>query len=54
MAAEEKLERVRVKVDDLLRIERVLGKLVEECCAASGRVRCPLISALQDRHDDGS
>ena len=53
-AAEEKLEGVRAKLDDLRRIERVLGKLVEECCAATGSVRCPLISALQDRHDDGS
>ena len=50
VAAEEKLVRIRVKLGDLLRIERVLGKLVEECGAVTGRVRCPLISALQDRH----
>lgn len=53
-AAEEKLEGVRAKLDDLQRIERALGELVEECCAATGSVRCPLISALQDRHEGGS
>ena len=46
VAAEEKLEGIRVKLGDLLRIERVLDKLVEECRAVTGRVRCPLISAL--------
>lgn len=50
-AAEEKLEGIRVKLRDLRRIERVLGKLVEECCAVTGSVRCPLIRALQDRHE---
>ncbi|MDP1861110.1 MAG: Hg(II)-responsive transcriptional regulator [Gemmatimonadaceae bacterium] len=51
VAAEQKLEGIRVKLGDLLRIETVLSKLVEECCAVTGRVRCPLISALQDRHE---
>lgn len=50
-AAEEKLEGIRVKIRDLRRIERVLGKLVEECCTVTGSVRCPLISALRDRHE---
>lgn len=53
VAAEEKLEGIRVKLGDLQRIERVLGKLVEECCAVTGRVRCPMISALQDRNEGG-
>jgi len=48
-AAEEKLSGVRAKLADLKRIEKVLGDLVEECCAATGSVRCPLISALQER-----
>ena len=52
VAAEEKLEAIRVKIGDLQRIERVLGKLVDECGAETGRVHCPLISALQDRADD--
>lgn len=52
VAAQEKLEGIRVKIGDLQRIERVLGKLVDQCGAVTGRVRCPLISALQDRTDD--
>ncbi len=48
-AAEEKLVGVRAKLANLQRIEKVLGELVEECCAATGSVRCPLISALQER-----
>lgn len=48
-AAEEKLVDVRAKLSDLGRIEAVLGELVEQCCRATGSVRCPLISALQVR-----
>ncbi len=51
VAAEEKLAGVRTKLVDLQRIEAVLGELVEECCAATGNVRCPLIDALQ--HEGG-
>lgn len=46
VAAEEKLAGVRSKLADLRRIEAVLGELVEECCAATGNVHCPLIDAL--------
>lgn len=46
IAAEEKLADVRTKLYDLQRIELVLGNLVEECCATTGHVRCPLIAAL--------
>lgn len=52
-AAEEKLAGVRTKLLDLQRIEAVLGELVEECCAATGNVRCPLIDALQHERGDG-
>jgi len=45
--AEAKLKDVRIKLADLRRIERVLVKLVERCCATTGQVRCPLIEALQ-------
>ena len=48
-AAEEKLVGVRAKLADLVRIEAVLGELVEQCCNATGNVQCPLISALQAR-----
>lgn len=51
--AEEKLAGVRTKLVDLQRIEAVLGELVEECCAATGNVRCPLIDALQHERGDG-
>ena len=54
VAAEEKLADVRTKLDDLRRIEAVLGSLVEECCAATGHVRCPLIDALQQRRGNDS
>ena len=45
--AECKLADVRTRLADLQRIEAALHGLVERCCAASGQVRCPLISALQ-------
>lgn len=46
-AAEEKLVGVRRKLRDLQRIEAALDALVDECHATSGRVRCPIIDALQ-------
>ncbi|CAN7328690.1 Hg(II)-responsive transcriptional regulator [Variovorax sp. LjRoot290] len=45
--AEQKLADVRAKLADLHRIESVLAKLVDDCCASRGRVSCPLIAALQ-------
>lgn len=45
--AEHKLADVRARLADLRRIELALQALVERCCATSGRVRCPLIAALQ-------
>lgn len=44
--AEHKLMDVRAKLADLERIETVLATLVSQCCAATGRVQCPLIAAL--------
>jgi len=46
VVAEQKLEDVRAKLDDLRRIESVLAQLVERCCASRGTVTCPLIAAL--------
>ena len=46
--AERKLTDVRAKLANLQRIEAVLQGLVDRCCAASGKVQCPLIKALQD------
>ncbi len=46
--AEHKLADVRARLADLTRIERVLADLVERCCAARGKVRCPLIATLQE------
>ena len=51
-AAEEKLADVRTKLADLRRIEAVLGDLVDECCAATGNVSCPLIDAIQHPSGD--
>jgi MerR family transcriptional regulator, mercuric resistance operon regulatory protein len=44
--AERKLGDVRARITDLQRIENVLSRLVAECCASSGEVRCPLIASL--------
>ena len=46
--AERKLADVRGKIVELSRIEGVLADLVERCCVARGKVRCPLIAALQN------
>lgn len=37
---------VRARLDDLMRMEQVLSKLVNECSAHDGHVSCPLIDAL--------
>ena len=47
-AAEHKLANVRGKLADLGLIEKALKKLVRDCRAARGSVRCPLIAALQE------
>lgn len=47
--AEQKLEDVRAKLDDLHRIESVLVQLVDRCCASRGTVTCPLIASLHGR-----
>ena len=44
--AEQKLEQVHVKLKDLRRIESVLRRLVADCCATRGTIKCPLIGAL--------
>lgn len=46
--AERKLADVRAKLADLTRIEAALADLIARCCAARGRVRCPMIAALRD------
>ena len=46
VVAEQKLEDVRAKLDDLRRIESVLARLVDRCCASRGTITCPLIAAL--------
>ena len=45
-AAEQKLEDVRRKLDDMRRIETVLAQLVKRCAAGRGTMTCPLIAAL--------
>ncbi len=45
--AEHKLEDVREKLTDLIRMEAVLSELVGACHTRQGNVRCPLIESLQ-------
>lgn len=45
--AERKLADVRARLADLQRMEEALQGLVECCRTTSGRVKCPLIAALQ-------
>lgn len=43
---EEKLAVVRVRLKQLARVESVLTALVRECGRRRGKVRCPLIAAI--------
>lgn len=52
--ARDKLETVRQKLTDLQTIERSLSSLVAACSSATGRVRCPLIAALNGGEHDTS
>ena len=45
--AEQKLDDVRKKLDDLKRIESALKQLVTRCGTTRGSVKCPLISSLR-------
>lgn len=45
--AERKLADVRTRLADLQRIEGVLTQLAGRCATRRGKVRCPLIDALQ-------
>ena len=44
--AEKKLQQVRERLQDLQRIESVLGQLVGRCDSTRGKLKCPLISSL--------
>jgi len=44
--AEQKLDDVREKLNDLQRIEHVLSQLVQRCRGSRGTVSCPLIDSL--------
>lgn len=46
--AEHKLADIHSRLVDLQRIESALTALVARCCAARGKVRCPLIATLQE------
>lgn len=45
--AQSKLQNVRDKLADLLRIETALSSLLAACHTRSGKLHCPLIAALQ-------
>jgi len=44
--AEHKLAGVRARLRDLQRIEKALARLVRQCEAQRGAIRCPLIDSL--------
>ncbi|HJS89742.1 MAG TPA: Hg(II)-responsive transcriptional regulator [Steroidobacteraceae bacterium] len=48
--ASRKLATVRERVRQLRRIERALAALVDQCQCNTGKVRCPLIAALETKH----
>ncbi len=50
--AELKLRDVRIKLADLQRIEHALQGLIERCDSVRGKIRCPLIAALQEGGPD--
>jgi MerR family transcriptional regulator, mercuric resistance operon regulatory protein len=47
LIAQQKLDEVRSRLEDLRRMESVLAQLVARCGSARGTVTCPLIAALQ-------
>lgn len=44
--AEQKLDDVRSKLDDLHRMESAPAQLVDRCAASRSTITCPLIAAL--------
>ena len=46
LVAQQKLDEVRSRLEDLRRMESVLAQLVTRCGSARGTVTCPLIAAL--------
>lgn len=44
-----KLAMVRDRIGQLRRVEEVLATLVDRCRCNTGKVRCPLIAALENR-----
>jgi MerR family mercuric resistance operon transcriptional regulator len=42
-----KLATVRARLAQLRRVEKALAALVEQCHCNTGKVRCPLIAALE-------
>lgn len=52
--AEHKLQDVRAKLADLVRMEATLSALVGACHAHQGDISCPLIASLQAQRPSGS
>jgi len=44
----QKLAMVRERIGQLRRVEKMLALLVDQCHCNTGKVRCPLISALEN------
>lgn len=54
--AEQKLDAVRQKIEDLRRLENVLADLVRQCHASEDKADCPIVESLSDasRHRAGA
>lgn len=52
LLAENKLKNVREKLENLHQIERVLARLVDDCCAHQGIISCPIIVLLYGNTSD--
>lgn len=45
--AEAKMDKIERKIEDLLRMKRALGQVVERCSGKSPRESCPILDALE-------
>lgn len=47
--ATEKRQAIRKRLSDLQRLDRTLSRLLKQCESTRGRLRCPIVAALQDQ-----
>lgn len=49
--ATEKRQAIRKRLSDLKRLDQTLSHLLKQCESTRGRLRCPIVAALQERGD---